>query len=391
MPSGSGADGTRGSHASGGSKVLVSSSGGVLHDQLWTKAALDYFRLRHAEHEADGRYPLYSLGPQLGRSLDAYTLSLSGHLDPNSDGADATVVFNFDDDDAASQPDLFGDADDCDETGEVEALTVHPIAASMLFFSVSERRPGRIQFPKRAAKVDGQAFLAISCHPVRELDVGQKKYRVQLEGQGGQALPSEILSACMLSTSDFATMRVWTIDETLQHDFGFAVAKNLEPTMQEVINHLVQAQGQEDPGKRSFFYYDSADKDFSVHTCLQALETRALVKRSGEDSGFSAWTLTAKGRCSLNIGYGLLDHEPALAIRHDVELADRSSYELAVILRDSGWVCIVKPTGRVIKKQQPQRGQQMASLFHRIMSWASQSGGGCCRHKLASEFPTCER
>lgn len=75
--------------------LKTGSSGGSLHDELWCKAAFDFFCSKVDEGGVD---VVYSLGPQLSRMPTDYLLALSSVVDPQPSMPEEDVTFEFDND-----------------------------------------------------------------------------------------------------------------------------------------------------------------------------------------------------------------------------------------------------------------------------------------------------
>jgi hypothetical protein len=310
------------------------SSGGILHDELWCKAALAYFRDLHNGYLEQGRSPIYSLGPTLCRSPSDYFIALSSMVNPAPPASNGAALFDFSDDEAGKE----------EAEGGADSLQVDARIQVLHFFSVQKTRLDRILVPKRAPKV-GASFVAVQRHVVRVYDVATRTLRVQLEGDSGDpSLAPTLLSAALLGVDDFKTMRVWAAETELKYDLGFPVSADLDTSFQHVVNQLLESHGARQAGKRGFMYYDSEDPNFKIHACLQMLESRGMAQRSAEVTNFSSWTFTALGTSSLVVSVSLPSSSLALRARAGVSVHDATAFELAMMLCDAGWICMVKPS-----------------------------------------------
>ena len=311
---------------------MAASSGGGLHDEFWCKAALGHFRVRHQEYLEQGRSPIYSLGPKLCRSPADYFIALSSMVNPAPPASDSAALFDF----------SAGEAGKQEAEGGADSLQVDARVQSLLVFSVQMTRLDRVVVPKRAPKV-GAFFVAVHRHAVRAQDRASRSLRVQLEGDDGESPPLMLLSAALLGLDGFKTMRVRTAETELKYDPGFPVSADLDRSFQHVVNQLLEGHGARQAGKRGFMYYDSEDPDFTIHACLQMLETRGMAQRSAEVANFSSWTFTASGMSSLAVSVSVTSSSLALVARAGVSVHDATAFELATMLRDAGWICMVKP------------------------------------------------
>ena len=82
------------------------------------------------------------------------------------------------------------------------------------------------------------------------------------------------------------------------------------------------------------------------HACLCALCEASLAKRISEAlPRFSMSCLTEHGVASVKAGFRLQNPPDPLAIRDDVELSQRTVWELMVLLDQDGWIHAVKEKG----------------------------------------------
>ena len=247
------------------SKVTVASStrgssGGGLHDELWCKAAFDFFCSKVAATEAD---VLYSLGPQLTRVPTDYVLALSSFVNPEpSMPVVEEAIFEFDDDD---------DAGRAPRIEESEPFELHPTCERILFFSVQKLNPHQIVAIKGAPKVSDRRSLAVNVHNACDFCAANRDVRVSLESSAGGSLQSQILTTTLLSVSDFESLRVWSVKPELYIDFGFRVNQCIASGFQHVASELIK--------KDKFVVFASEDTDGNATSCLKMLESRGLAQR----------------------------------------------------------------------------------------------------------------
>ena len=326
-----------------------------MHDELWCKAALAFFRMRHLDHLDRDVPPIYSLGPKLCRSIAEYTSVLASIVNPVPLSCGGSSKFDFRDD-----GDDDGDNVQDDECDFDDGLHIHKGANRVMFFSIQKPTLNRVVVVKGAPKVVDSTAMAINCHIVRELHMEGSFCRLNLEGECGEALSSTVLSCALLNIDDFKTFRLWDTKDALYYDFGFPVPSDHRSTFQDVVNKITKTNSHRDAGKRPYIYFDSEDPDFKIHTCLQMLESRELLERRSEDPSTSAWTLTSLGETSLRITLQLGRFQPALQVRPDIAIVDAMPFELARMMHDAGWVCLVKPPRA--RRKKPAKSATVAAL-----------------------------
>jgi hypothetical protein len=93
--------------------------------------------------------------------------------------------------------------------------------------------------------------------------------------------------------------------------------------------------------------FDSRHSDFAHHiSVLASLEDAGCIKQQARDARYSTWKLTPDGYATIKPGFHLHDPTRSLIERKGIVLAERSIWELVVLLDQSSWRHIVKPKSK---------------------------------------------
>ena len=242
--------------------------------------------------------------------------------------------------------DAFSEAD-----GVVEAAQFGQAVQHVLFFHVVRTSPNsmiRVAVEGETGFETGDTVVA----PHRALHVQGRKRQVIVDSMALEWLNQEqkqpfVLSLASFSCDELASICKWQSGEKLV--FGFWGSSSMQarqlsandpqvlPSLLEELLPSTSEQG---------YKLDARDPTFQEkHSCLCALDAAGLARKLSEDERFSTWCMTEHGVSCGRIGCQLGSPSHALAIRDDVELSERSVWELMVLLDHDGWQHKVKDKG----------------------------------------------
>ena len=299
---------------------------GGVHDDLWRAAAVEHLEKLIADAAEAGRpAPVFSLGPHLQSSEASFLALLEDICNPPPTAAEiqAGPAFTF------HQPDPeAGDA--VEEVAAPHEVSEQPssVPPGLQFFMVVETRAAWMHLPRSAPR-PRRGQLCVRPLRVAEVDAGQRRVRVFLEGRSGTTLKTGVLSISLLSVPDLCTMRLWAPEAALRYGFGQPVPLSLEGASAELFPQLCARSAD---GFQCTVIFDSADMDFSKRGLLQWMESRGLATEVQQDAATSSWQLTEVGASSLELRFELVLAGRALDPREGVAIADKTSLELAVAL-----------------------------------------------------------
>ena len=242
--------------------------------------------------------------------------------------------------------DAFSEAD-----GVVEAAQFGQAVQHVLFFHVVRTSPNsmiRVAVEGETGFETGDIVVA----PHRALHVQGRKRQVIVDSMALEWLNQEqkqpfVLSLASFSCDELASICKWQSGEKLV--FGFwgsssVQARQLSANDPQVLPSLLEEllPSTSEQG----YKLDARDPTFQEkHSCLCALDAAGLARKLSEDERFSTWCMTEHGVSCGRIGCQLGSPSHALAIRDDVELSERSVWELMVLLDHDGWQHKVKDKG----------------------------------------------
>ena len=80
--------------------------------------------------------------------------------------------------------------------------------------------------------------------------------------------------------------------------------------------------------------------------CFLVMQAAGLLRLVSEDVRFSTWELLEKGQAVIKAGFRVSRPTQALAIRNDVDVADRTVWELIRTLDERGWTHMIMNKGK---------------------------------------------
>ena len=156
-----------------------------------------------------------------------------------------------------------------------------------------------------------------------------------------------VLSLVSFSCEELAAICKWKRAEKLGYGFwGVAEAAQLKipASAKHVLPQLLQELLPSTPEQGL-----KVDvREPGVHewrACLSAMTDVGLVQKLSEDERFSMWCLTEQGVAGVKVGSLLEQPSYAMAIRDGVDLAERTVWELLLLLDQDGWKHAVKDKG----------------------------------------------
>jgi hypothetical protein len=301
----------------------VDSTGGILHDRLWCKYAVEHMRFL-IDSELGMKSRVFSLGPHLQADPSMFLFALDDVLDPHSVEEQDTVEFDFrmHVSEAEREPaDGFSDA--CD----------------MIFFTIDSATPAAIRVLPNAPKISRNDSLAISLVKIVSGDRHSQTLRVALEAADGSGVESlHLLTPGDLRVNDFGTLRMW---DTSLFVYWFASQgpADFGPDLQAIVKGMLDARSHAADG---LYVCDPSDAGAQTRgALLERLESSGIVVSSSLGS-VTAWTLSSAGEEQLRISQDLKNPQRMLTPRPDVDLLDKTTFEVMQQLQDLGWTCLIK-------------------------------------------------
>jgi hypothetical protein len=313
--------------APGASACASESGGGILHDQLWCKYAFEHLSEKLGNKDSARNGQVFSLGPQLKTSQQDFVRALESYLDPEADSrVDEVMTFDF----AGSVGLGSGGAGD-EEFTDVKDLFIFRID------STSAHRQKVLPTAHRVNRSD--AILISKAHVLSSVPA-LCTLRIALEALGTAGADQlHVMTAGTLSVDDFATLRVWDTGN-LHYSFrNCRLPEERDHDVQDIVKGILDARRAAADG---LFIYDAKDDVFRERKItLDSLEKLGVVSQSplGDRSG---WTLSPKGKESLQLGLILANPRLFFKPDSDIDLMDMSTFDLMSALQADGWACTVK-------------------------------------------------
>ena len=265
----------------GGASSSTDSQGGILHDALWCKYAVEHMRHVLEEKQQPDCQFVWSLGPRLQTGLQHALTDLAQRVNPLPDDSSralpALEQFEFLEPHASMSMEARQDRD--------------PLASGhgVLLFTVTSKNPSNIKVPRYAPQVTEKDCLAIAPVQLRHVDMQKQQLFLKLD----QEQTPVLLHPAALSVDDFSTLRLWKGSGTLQYDFGLQGGCEFTDLMQRVIREIVKASRFHP--KKIYRLPRHLDPDCEKAGALKELESRGLVHQEARDA-WTEWTLTDMGR-----------------------------------------------------------------------------------------------
>ena len=266
---------------------------------------------------------------------------------PGTDFQLSLPRFDVDLADMPAHLNAFAEAD-----GVVDAAQFGQAVQHVLFFHVVRVSPNSMV---RAAVEGETGFDAadIIVAPHRALHVQGRKRQVIVDSVALEWLSQEqkqpfVLSLSSFSCEELTSVCKWTADTKLVLGFwgsGSAQRLQLSASASEILPALLEEVLPSTAGNG--YKLDVRDPAFEEkRVCLRALNDCGLARNLGDDGRYSTWCLTENGIASCKTGYQLSSPSYALEMRNDVELAERTVWELMLLLDRNGWQHMVKDKGQ---------------------------------------------
>ena len=320
-----------------------SSEGGILHDSLWCKYAVDHLRHVLEEKEQPKCQYVLSLGPRLQTNLQSCLKSLADHVNPvpEQSAALVPVLEQFD----------FLQPQTCQ--GALQHEDQWGGRRGALVFTITASHPSNVKVPQYARQIRDRDSLAISTVQLRYIDLENKRLFLRVEDEQSPIL----FQAAALSVDDFATLRLWQGDGVLQYDFGLPDGCEFSENVQACVRQLVKAD-RFHPNK-IFRLPAHQDKDGKKTEALQKLLEHGVVSKDGREH-WTEWALTEIGRKRLQTSEVYRNPQCILqSAPPTVSLEDRTRFQLMCDMRTEGWRLCIHGAGQQRKKAQSEQGPRL--------------------------------
>ena len=186
--------------------------------------------------------------------------------------------------------------------------------------------------------------MAISPVHLRHVDMKKQQLFLKL---GDEESPV-FLHPAALSIDDFSTLRLWQGNGSLLYDFGLQDGCEFTQLMQGVIRSLVK--GNRFHPDKTFRLPRHMDADGCKTEALTVLRSHGLVSAVTKES-WTEWTLTEVALQRLQTSEIFTVSEMVLCpAGEDVELKDRTTFELLCDMQREGWSLRVHEAGQRVKK-----------------------------------------
>ena len=222
-------------------------------------------------------------------------------------------------------------------------------ARSVLFFHVVRCSP------KKVVRVvaEGEAGfdvsdVVIAPHRVLHADAGHREIIVDSSSldwvSQGNKEPF-ILSLEVFSCEDLLYMCKWTTHQRLAHGlWGTEMSVRLPLEGADDVSCMLEELVSKH-GDRGYQLDARSDKAPSGKIAF-LLQAAGLLRLVSEDVRFSTWELLEKGQAVIKAGFRVSRPTQALAIRNDVDVADRTVWELIRTLDERGWTHMIMNKGK---------------------------------------------
>lgn len=326
-------------------------SGGVLHDELWSRHALQ--RIQEIVDNANHRSAcIFSVGSSKRPFSQPGGLALSTFFGCSSNGMQGDIgESRCDDSGAAFDFDFQVPGGGCHDEGDVRTRQDQRLCSGVFFFMVVSQRPGRAKILKASKHVPMES-VAIAPLDILQISKAAKNIRAALESVNGCSDGDSLglLTPPMLSVTDARSLTQWRLAGGVGYDLvGLARPGGLDNDIDEVLLHLVAAQQQESEELQCF--RPAVGSVDGQHAALRELCRQGFAQEVHQNLGGGFWALSSKGVSSLQV-YNTLEVGPNVVWpRASVPLEELSTIELHTMLATRGWVCRVRHTGGRKKAQ----------------------------------------
>ena len=255
-----------------------SSSGGILHDALWCKYAVEHLRHFIDEQQEPSCQHVFTLGPRLASNLQHALSDLSQCVNPSPQQPSIVPALeDFDLLEPCSSQQALQDTD-------VDVRTKHGV----LVFTITSKNPSHIKVPRFAPRIVDSDALAVSTVQVVHVD----KTKQQLFLKLGEEQTPVVLKPSAFSIDDFSTLRVWQGSGALHYSFGLADNCEFTDRVQVAIRSLMKGKKfHPDKAYRLPPHMDPQGEKLAV---LRKLKTHDLVYDVERDA-WTEWRLTELG------------------------------------------------------------------------------------------------
>ena len=200
----------------------------------------------------------------------------------------------------------------------------------VLFFHIIKNEPRKLVHVAAEMEVGfDSADIVIAPHRVLSVDAAAKHIDVDSLAMDwmcqGEQQPF-ILSLESLSCEELLRMLQWQPHETLSfglwgHESFAKVSRRRDQVLSAVLEDVL-AKHKDHEG----YVLDSREPGTDGwKDCLRALATAGLLACELDDARFSSWLLTEQGNKAIKAGYKISKPARPLAVRSDVDLADRAN------------------------------------------------------------------